>query len=48
MIGVKVEKYTVADQVYLIPAIKATYSRTLNGFLAVDLVWLKWGVSFMW
>jgi len=44
----KIELYEVCDQLYLIPTIKTTYSRTLNGFYSIDLVWLKWGLTLMW
>ncbi len=43
-----IETYTVTDQLYLIPTMKITYSRTLNGFYTVDVVWLRWGISFIW
>jgi hypothetical protein len=44
----KTELYSIVDQIYLIPTIKTTYSRTLNGYYSIDLVWLRWGVTLMW
>lgn len=44
----KIELYSVVDQTCLIPTIKTTYSRTLNGHYTIDLVWLKWGITLMW
>ena len=44
----KTELYSIVDQIYLIPTIKITYSRTLNGYYSIDLVWLRWGVTLMW
>jgi hypothetical protein len=43
-----VERYEVVDQIYLIPTIKITHSRTLNGFYTLDFIWIKWGISLMW
>ena len=45
--NMKTELYSVVDQIYLIPTIKTTYSRTLNGYYSIDLVWLRWGVTLM-
>jgi len=44
----KIELYTILDQLYLIPTIKTTYARSLNGYYSIDLVWIKWGISLMW
>lgn len=44
----KTEIYLVSDQIYLIPALKITYSKSLNGYYTIDLLWLKWGLSLMW
>jgi hypothetical protein len=43
----KLEFFTVASQIYLIPTIKITHDRLLNGYHEVQLIWLKWGFSFM-
>jgi hypothetical protein len=42
----KVELFKVAYQVYLIPTIKITYSKTLHGNYSVALIWLKRGIEF--
>lgn len=44
----KTEIYSISDQMYLIPSIKITYSRFLNGYYTIDLLWVKWGFSLMW
>jgi hypothetical protein len=44
----KVKIYEVCDQLYWIPTIKITYTRKLNGYYSIDLVWLEWGLSLMW
>lgn len=46
--GIEFEKYEVLDQMYLIPTLKITHNRGLNGYYAIDLVWIKWGISLMW
>ena len=43
-----IEKYRIVDQIYLIPTMKVTYSRMLNGFYTIDFIWLRWGISLMW
>jgi hypothetical protein len=44
----KIEVYEVSDQLYVIPTIKLTYTKILNGYYSIDLVWLGWGISLMW
>lgn len=44
----KIELYEVCDQLYWTPTIKTTYTRKLNGYYSIDLVWLEWGLSLMW
>ena len=44
----KVEIYEVCDQLYWIPTIKITYTRKLNGYYSIDLVWLNGELSLMW
>jgi hypothetical protein len=41
----KITTFKQVDQLYLIPTIKLTYSRTLNGNLEVMLCWLVGGIS---
>ena len=43
----KLEVFSVASQIYLVPTIKITHDRWLNGWHEVQFIWLKWGVSFM-
>tara|TARA_R110002126_G_scaffold162967_2_gene310878 strand:+ start:1251 stop:1421 length:171 start_codon:yes stop_codon:yes gene_type:complete len=42
---IKITTFKQVDQLYLIPTIKLTYSRTLNGNLEVMLCWLVGGIS---
>jgi len=44
----KIESYGVSDQLYVIPVIKITYTRKLDGYYSIDLVWLEWGIGLMW
>jgi len=39
---------SIVDQVYLIPTVKVTHDRFLNGNLEILFCWLKWeiGVAF--
>ena len=41
----KITTFKQVDQLYLIPTIKLTYSRTLNCNLEVMLCWLVGGIS---
>jgi hypothetical protein len=41
----KITTFKQVYQLYIIPTIKITYSRTLNGNLEVILCWLFGGVS---
>jgi len=43
----KVELFKMVGQFYIIPTIKITYDRTLNGDLEIQLCWFFGGVSFM-
>lgn len=38
----KITKSEVCDQIYLLPYIKITYIRDLNGDLEMIVGWLKW------
>ena len=37
--------FNVGYQIYLIPTIKFTHSKTLNGYRAIEFIWLKWGIE---
>lgn len=41
----KIEVFTVVDQIYVIPTLKITYTRLLNGDLEIQLIWLTKGIS---
>jgi len=41
----KITTFKQVSQLYLIPTIKVTYSRTLNGKLEVMFCWLLGGIS---
>lgn len=38
----KLKIATINSQIYILPAIKVTYSRWLNGDLELIIGWLKW------
>ena len=42
----KVLKAEVWGQIYLLPYIKITYTRNLNGNLELIVGWLKWELVF--
>ena len=42
----KLSWFQVYGQVYLVPYIKLTHTRELNGDLEVIIGWLKWEVVF--
>lgn len=42
----KVTRCKVWGQIYLLPYIKITYDRTLNGDLELIIGWLKWEIVF--
>jgi len=35
----------IVYQYYIIPTIKVTYDKILNGNKSIDLIWLKWALS---
>ena len=37
--------FKVEHQVYLIPAVKLTYSKKLNGHLGIEIIWLNLGIE---
>ena len=41
----KIEFFTVAYQMYLIPTIKITHSKVLYGHRDIEFIWLKWGIE---
>ena len=41
----RIKLFTVGYQIYLIPTIKYTHSKTLNGYRALEFIWLKLGVE---
>ena len=42
------EKYEMVDQMDLIPFIRITYSKNLNGRYEVILGWLNYGICLSW
>ena len=42
----RAELFKVAYQLYLIPTIKITHSKTLYGNYSVAFIWLKRGIEF--
>jgi hypothetical protein len=43
----KIELYKQSGQFLIIPTIKITYDRLLNGYYEIIFVWGKWGITFM-
>jgi len=41
----KIESHRIGYQVYLIPTIKLTHDRTLNGAYEIIFIWLNFGLS---
>jgi len=41
----KITTFKVGYQIYLIPTIKFTHSKILNGYRDIEIIWLKWGVE---
>jgi hypothetical protein len=37
--------FNVGYQIYLIPTIKFTHSKKLNGYRAIEFIWLNWGIE---
>ena len=42
------EKYEMVDQIDLIPFIRITYSKNLNGRYEAILGWLNYGICLSW
>lgn len=42
----KISVSKVLDQIYLLPYIKLTHTRRLNGDLELIVGWLKWEIAF--
>jgi hypothetical protein len=42
---IKITKFQIMYQVYLIPTIKFTYDKALNGYKSIEFIWLKWGIE---
>ena len=43
----KVEAYTQCSQFLIIPTIKITYDKSLNGYYEIILAWGGWGITLM-
>ena len=44
----RIERYEQIYQFYIIPVIIYTYDKHLFGWYSIDIVWGKWGLSFIW
>jgi hypothetical protein len=42
----KIRMYSIWDQIYILPFIKLTHDRMLNGDLELIIGWLKWEIIF--
>jgi hypothetical protein len=42
---VSINLFNVGYQIYLIPTIKFTHSKALNGNRGLEFIWLKWGIE---
>jgi len=45
---VKIERYEQCYEFFITPTIKYTYDKQLFGWYCVDVIWGKWGLSFIW
>ena len=43
----KLEIYKQTDQLYILPTIKVTYNRSLNGYYEIIFAWGFGGISIM-
>ncbi len=43
-----IQKYDVWGQWYVIPTLRLTTDKYLNGSYAIELVWLKWTIELSW
>jgi hypothetical protein len=46
-IQMKVEIYSM-DRWYITPALVHYNDADWHGYNSIDIVWLKWGISFIW
>lgn len=44
----KIDWYTQIGQFLILPTIKVTFDKTLNGYYELILAWGSWGLTFMW
>jgi len=42
---IKITKFQVMYQVYLIPTIKFTHDKLLHGYKSFEFIWWKWGIE---
>jgi len=42
---ITITPFGIAYQIYIIPTIKITHNKFLNGAYAIELIWLKWGIE---
>ena len=42
----KVSKYNIGYQWYVLPTIKITYDKFLYGYRSIELIWWKWSFEF--
>ena len=42
---IEISTFKVAYQLYVIPTIKVTHNKWLNGSVGIELIWLKWGID---
>ena len=42
---IKIESFEVSHQIYLIPTIKVTHSKILDGHYGISIIWLDIGLE---
>ena len=41
----RIQRFQVAYQFYVIPAIKFTHDKMLHGYRDIQLIWGRWGIE---
>lgn len=44
----KITKFKIWSQIYILPTFKVTYDKYLHGSYDIELIWWKWGIGLEW